>query len=254
MSKIKSFSPIHEKHGIEYARVVILFEDKIEAEVGKRVSMKDHLLRDYQDSHQIRIENKEGTSSTSQSINGFVLRDELQTKVLHVFNDVERNVLTYTDQDYGRWAGFLDALRPVLKALSAELADNKITALALEYCDVFKWTGKPEDFRWNLLFNEKSEMLSKDFHEHTHHKFEVIRSRRSTDEINIVEQLIITRQNQDRAAIQHHVSLPLDGEYSSGKLGSNEFVQELENIHRFNKAVLLELFTDDISRRVGLTN
>jgi uncharacterized protein (TIGR04255 family) len=251
---MNKFEPLHKKHGIASALVVMLLKKPITGpdQIGQKLIESQTVLTKFEQSKQIKIENIADKTTQTTSVNGFILSEREGKRSLHGFNDGVRNVLVYTENDYTRWDSFLSCLQPVLKSLSEILDSNELVALALEYNDVFDWQGEPNAFKWNELFKEDTGMLSADFHEHTHLKFEVIRNRTSHNKNEIVEQLSIARQTDKSAVIKHHVSIPCDGSITTQKLSSEVFNDKLNELHEFNKDVLRNLLTNEMAKRVNL--
>lgn len=252
------FEPINQKHGIFSATIVIILAKPLKDLVPVKESLldKQNVLKYAGKSEMVTIQHSSSGEGSTRSIeNGFVLKDDdvKPSRTLHAFNDPIRTALVYTDLRYDRWAPFFKNFKEVSTALASVLEANEIVAAALEYVDKFRWK-KPEGraFSWKGLLNPKATMLPPDFHDHNHLQFHVSRNRRVED-FEAKEHLSVTRENENTISIMHHVSKNFESPHDVSDMNKVVFYDELEKLHKFNKAVLRELLTGEMAKRVGVS-
>ena len=166
---MNSFSPLHEKHGIYVASIVILLEKPLADFQGlsDKILKNQSILSFHQDSQMIKFQSsKDGPNISEQQVNGFVLKsDNTKPKqLLHAYNEEVRTVVIYLDYGYDRWDPFFEKFQQVFSSFCQFAPSNNTKAAALEYIDKFNWNGDASRFKWNELFREDSDILSPDFH------------------------------------------------------------------------------------------
>lgn len=250
---MNSFKPIHEDHGIEMAGIVMFLKNPLnnfEGISGKMVEGQS-ALRLVEDSILIKTSfDQNEIKQEERRVNGFVLKNERRDKLFHAYNEEFKTVFIYLDYQYDKWKPFFSTFKIVYEAFCSAIAPNKVTSIGLEYVDKFKWEGDKSNFKWNKLFRENSVLLSADFHQHDLLSFQIMREKKG----GILEQLTInTDEDKSYATIGHHVSTEIDFEISENHNTFKSSYRTLEELHSFNKKLLVDLLTDEMALKVGLT-
>lgn len=254
---MNEFTPLHKKHGIEVASIVLLLEKPLSnfQKTSRNILRNQSILHFHQDSTMISVsKDKDERSISKEEVNGFILKNK-ETKpkqLLHAYNETNRTVLIYLDYEYDTWQPFFEKFQEVYNAFCKCAPANSTKMIALEYVDKFRWQSTPQDFRWNKLFQEKTDILSPDFHKHTLINFQILRERKLKDNDIAIEQLTINRNDEKTASIRHHLSMRHNTELSPNQKNQLVLYRTFANLHAFNKKVLKELLLPQMAHRVGL--
>jgi uncharacterized protein (TIGR04255 family) len=268
---MESFNPLHAAHAIEQVVFYIQFgrpiSDNRLAELKTICDQFSEELPGLSDTTGLSVVfgNVIGNQQASH-ISGFTRRSVNRDGTLEHELRVEKSSIQFVTTRYTRWQQTWDQANKYFNALLPLFQQDAIpAAIGLNYVDKFVWAGNPENCRAEHLIRTDSKYVSKHIFETTEfwhsHAGVFIRSNPQTRRLlNLnIDYLDEPRPNGLKRVVQIATTLtdqfnqPSYEELSKVENIQDFFNSHMQDMHSYGKIILIDVMTEDMSKRIALT-
>lgn len=250
------FYPCNKQHSIKNASLIFLLDRPfydIES-LGNQLVESDSFASKNNDINHINFLFSGDFSEVKQEQKkvGIDILDHFGNSVICV-NELHRNFLSYKTTNYTRWDQFRPKAFESLSALAKQIPESKFQVFALEYVDEFLWKGELENMSLAQLFKDDGKLFPTNFLDGNTTSFQIVRHKRPDTSSMVFEEIQIGINPEPGIFVRHHVTGSLDEFILLESLDNQtKFTELLTQIHGYNKEMLKELLSEDMSRIIGL--
>lgn len=262
---IEHLYPVADKHAVQNVAFAVEWQGEISPQTLVGVHALASKLKDYfpvVELQQVLTININGTQKPQpNTAPGAVVYQRMDSfgNVASQLTIARQNI-TLVINDYSRWDAVLSLALHVLSIILPKvLPDKSISAIGLQYTDLFHWKDEPSNLNLREVFREDCPYIAKNIFElkslwHSHHGYLVesdtpLKHSR-LDNINVTMH-DINGERSIQMLISHRA------EFAKVIRGNSpaymETIQQIEDyLHEIHKDILRRLFTEQVCLKINL--
>lgn len=276
MSSKLSYSPINEAHAIVEVVMFVEFAPPFgESTVRKLINIEHDLKEDLPGAKPVEFSvfsfgPDRGVQMARPRTIGVELQRVRPDGSLEWMLRTTENAISVHCLDYSRWNNIWARAKGYLDKAFRHLegSDSFIASVGLKYIDRFVCNGDPEQSRLQDLFRKETDLICKRAFStgplwHCHSGwFEDLRISKGLNQLNLDAALTNIKGHRKLViTVDHNAVAQIPQENSSlsllkGTNGSDDFSFDaiMEELHERNNAVMAELLSEQMARRINLTS
>jgi uncharacterized protein (TIGR04255 family) len=265
MANLLKLKPCRERHAVKEAVLTVFAKTPIGDfdSFGKLMERgfadyfkKFEILNQAQFQISLNENSQPNFNSTSLSPNGFKFLDFEDGKTVRVFqglNESSRSYFSFHELNYIRWNNFREIFEKCIQLISDFKGNLEVSAYSLHVIDEFEWQDR-SPIPYSDIFRSNNRLIPPIFLESETIDFLISRNNAKKDKFNSngLErvQVIGSSLNTDygsKLIISHNFTEVLSASEEAKMLIRSEAFQSIVNdAHRQNKALIQELFSDEV--------